>query len=50
MLDLLYLAAPIALLGAGGLFFLKGSRKKIEEIFSWIVKIPQNYSLVLDLL
>ena len=34
MLDLLYLAVPIALLGAGGLFFLKGSRKKIEEIFS----------------
>ncbi len=34
MLDLLYLAAPIALLGVGGLFFLKGSRKKIEEIFS----------------
>ena len=33
MLDLLYLAAPLALLGAGGLFFFKGSRKKIEEIF-----------------
>tara|TARA_B100000029_G_scaffold409024_1_gene410465 strand:- start:784 stop:903 length:120 start_codon:yes stop_codon:yes gene_type:complete len=32
--DLLYYAIPIALLGAGGLFFLKGSRKKIEEIFS----------------
>ena len=34
MLDLLYLAAPLALLGAGGLFFFKGSRKKLEEIFS----------------
>jgi len=34
MLDLLYLAAPLALLGAGGLFFFKSSRKKIEEIFS----------------
>jgi len=33
MLDLLFYAAPFALLGAGGLFFLKGSRKKIEEIF-----------------
>ena len=33
ILDLLYLAVPTALLGAGGLFFFKGSRKKIEEIF-----------------
>ncbi len=33
ILDLLYLAVPGALLGAGGLFFFKGSRKKIEEIF-----------------
>jgi len=33
-LDLLFYAAPFALLAAGGLFFLKGSRKKIEEIFS----------------
>ena len=33
MLDMLYYVAPFALLGAGGLFFLKGSRKKLEEIF-----------------
>ena len=33
VLDLLYMAIPFALLGAGGLFFLKGNRKKIEEIF-----------------
>lgn len=31
--DILYLAIPAALLGAGGLFFIKGSRKKIDEIF-----------------
>ena len=34
VLDMLFYAVPFALLGAGGLFFLKGSRKKIEEIFS----------------
>jgi len=34
MLDLLFYAAPFALLGVGGLFFLKGGRKKIEQIFT----------------
>jgi len=35
ILDLLYLAIPTALLGAGAFFFVMGkdSRKKIEEIF-----------------
>ena len=33
ILDLLYLAIPTSLLGAGGLFFLKGNMKKIEKVF-----------------
>jgi len=34
ILDLLYLAVPTALLGAGIFFSMgKGNRKKIEEIF-----------------
>ena len=35
LLDLLYLAIPTALLGAGAFFFVMGkdNRKKIEEIF-----------------
>jgi hypothetical protein len=35
ILDLLYLAIPTALLGAGAFFFVMGkdNRKKIEEIF-----------------
>ena len=34
ILDLLYLAIPTALLGAGAFFLMgKGNRKKIEEIF-----------------
>jgi hypothetical protein len=35
ILDLLYLAIPTVLLGAGAFFFVMGkdNRKKIEEIF-----------------
>ena len=35
ILDLLYLAVPTVLLGAGAFFFVMGkdNRKKIEEIF-----------------
>ena len=43
ILDLLYLAIPTVLLGAGAFFMMgKDNRKKIEEIFRWLPKDNMN--------